>query len=109
MAVKMRPHPDMEPAHPGEVLREFTLPGLELSVQQAAAAMKITRQMMSRLINKQAGVTPDMAIRLGRLCGNRPAFWLDLQNAYDLWHAEREKRAEYATIRCRQSRTTKAA
>ena len=109
MAGKMRLHPDIEPAHPGDVLRELTLPGLELSVPEAAAAMKIARQMLSRLINKQMGVTPDMAIRLGRLCGNRPAFWLDLQNAYDLWRAEREKRAEYATIRCRQGKTAKAA
>ncbi len=109
MAGKMRPPPDIEPAHPGDVLRELTLPGLELSVPEAAAAMKIARQMLSRLIDKHGGTTHNLASRIGGPCAARPTLVLDLQNAYDLWRAEREKRAEYATIRCRQGKTAKAA
>jgi len=39
-----------------------------------------------------------MAVRLGRFCGNGPGFWLRLQVAHDLWHAERKLRVEVSKI-----------
>lgn len=81
----------MLPSHPGEILREDVLPALGLSVQGAAAKLGVTRQTVHRIIARQnpRPVTPDMAVRLGKLCGNGPRLWLNLQSAYDLWHAER--------------------
>lgn len=81
----------MPPIHPGEILREDVLPALGLSVINAAAKLGVTRQTVHRVIARTnpRPVTPDMAVRLGKLCGNGPRLWLNLQNAYDLWHAER--------------------
>lgn len=81
----------LPPTHPGEILREDVLPALGLSVMEAAAKLGITRQTLHRIVapHDPRPVTPDMAVRLGKLCGNGPRLWLNLQSAYDLWHAER--------------------
>ena len=81
----------LPPSHPGEVLREDVLPALGLSVLDAADKLGVTRQTLHRIIARRAPrpVTPEMAVRLGKLCGNGPRLWLNLQGAYDLWHAER--------------------
>jgi len=81
----------LQPAHPGEILREDVLPALTLSVTDAAAKLGVTRQTLHRIISQRnpRPVTPEMAVRLGKLCGNGPRLWLNLQAAYDLWNAER--------------------
>jgi addiction module HigA family antidote len=81
----------LPPAHPGEILREDVLPALGLSVTETAAKLGVTRQTVHRIIAREnpCPVTPEMAVRLGKLCGNGPRLWLNLQSAYDLWHAER--------------------
>lgn len=76
------------PSHPGHLLRDEVLPGLELSVSQAARELRITRQTLHRILAGTAGITPDMAARLGRLSGLSAADWLTLQQIYDLHHAE---------------------
>lgn len=77
-----------EPIHPGAVLRDRVLPGLGLSVIQAARELHICRQTLHRILAGSAAVTPDMAARLARLSGVPARFWLDLQQAHDLAHAE---------------------
>jgi addiction module HigA family antidote len=81
----------MPPVHPGEILREDVLPALGLTVAEASAKLGITRQTLHRIIahNNPRPVTPEMAVRLGKLCGNGPRLWLNLQGAFDLWEAER--------------------
>ena len=81
----------LPPTHPGEILREDVLPALKLSIVDAAAKLGITRQTLHRIIARRnpRPVTPEMAVRLGKLCGNGPRLWLNLQTAYDLWYAER--------------------
>ena len=76
------------PTHPGAILREDVLPALRLSVSAAARHLQISRQTLHRILAEDAGVTPDMALRLGKLGGNGPGFWLAMQQAYDLWGAE---------------------
>jgi addiction module HigA family antidote len=76
------------PRHPGRILRDQILPGLGLSVSQAARELRIARQTLHRVLAGTAAVTPDMATRLARLSGTTPRFWLDRQQQYDLWHAE---------------------
>ena len=81
----------MQPTHPCEILREDVLPALGLTVRDAAAKLGVTRQTLHRIIARgdPRPVTPEMAVRLGKLCGNGPRLWLNLQGAYDLWHAIR--------------------
>ena len=86
------------PTHPGEVLREDVLPALNISVTDAAMELGVTRQTLHRLMAGEISLTPTMALRLGRWCGNGPGLWLRMQIAYDLWHAEREIGASLAAI-----------
>ena len=76
------------PPHPGRILRDRILPGLDLSISQAARELRIARQTLHRVLAGTAAVSPEMATRLARLSGTTPHFWLGLQQQYDLWHAE---------------------
>jgi addiction module HigA family antidote len=86
---KSKPAADRCPTHPGEILREDVLPSLKIMITDAAKELGITRQTLHRVMAGKTAVTPAMALRLGRWCGNSPGLWLRMQIAYDLWHAER--------------------
>jgi antitoxin HigA-1 len=78
------------PAHPGRILREYSVPALELPKTTIAEHLGISRQTLYDLLAEKQPVTPQMAVRIGKLLGNGPALWLNMQTAYDLWHAKRE-------------------
>ena len=86
------------PTHPSEILREDLLPQLKMSVSEAARQLRVSRQALHRILAGTSAVTPEMAVRLGKFCGNGPGLWLRMQQAYDLWHAERELRGELEKI-----------
>src|SRR5258708_5607007 len=90
--------PDRAPTHPGAVLRDTVLPALGMTVAEAAAHLGITRQTLHRIVSERASLTPEMAIRLGKFCGNGPGLWLRMQQSYDLWHASKKLAAVIARI-----------
>ena len=93
-----RPDPDRAPTHPGALLREDVLPGIGEPVMTVARNLGVTRQHLHKILAETAPVSPEMAVRLGKFCGNGPDLWLRMQQAYDLWHAERALRKEIAKI-----------
>ena len=80
----------VRPTHPGEMLREDFLPDYGLSVAGLAAALDVSRQTVNELLRERRAVSPEMALRLGRLFGDSPEFWLNAQRAVDLWDAQQE-------------------
>ena len=88
----LRRDPNRPPTHPGAILREDVLPAIGEPVMTVAKKLGVTRQHLHRILAETAPVTPDMALRLGKFCGNGPALWLRMQQAHDLWHAERTLR-----------------
>jgi antitoxin HigA-1 len=78
------------PAHPGEVLREF-LP-VDMTIGEVAARLGVSRPHLSRLLNGHASMTADMAIRVGILTGTTPESWLSNQVKWDLWQSLQKKR-----------------
>ncbi len=90
--------PRMAPTHPGAILREDVLPALGLSVSEAARQLRVSRQMLHAVLAERSAVSPEMAVRLGRFCGNGPGLWLRMQTEYDLWHAERKLESEVEKI-----------
>jgi addiction module HigA family antidote len=98
MATKTLRHPNIEPTHPGAILRDEVLPALEMPVSTAARHLGVSRQTLHRILAEKAAVTPEMALRIGKFCGNGPGIWLRLQEDYDLWHAERALKQEMARI-----------
>lgn len=88
----------LPPLHPGALLREDILPSLSISVSSFAAHLRVSRQMLHRILSEEAPVTPAMALRLGKLCGNGPELWLNLQARYDLDRYGRELAEELNEI-----------
>ena len=88
-----------KPTHPGEMLREDFIPDYELSVSGLADALGVSRQSINELLRERRAVSPEMAIRLGRLFGNSAEFWLNAQRALDLWEANQALKSEVARIR----------
>ena len=78
------------PAHPGEVLREFLPPGM--TIGEVAARLGVSRPHLSRLLNCHASMTTDMAIRVGILTGTTPESWLANQVKWDLWQSLQKAR-----------------
>ena len=78
------------PSHPGALLREEVLPGLRLTVTATAEKLGVSRQTLHAILSERSAVTPEMAVRLGKLCGDGPDIWLRMQMAHDLWQAQRD-------------------
>jgi len=81
------------------MLREDFLPDYELSVSALAEAIGVSRQSVNELLRERRSLSPEMALRLSRLFGNTPEFWLNAQRAVDLWEAAEALRDEVAKIR----------
>ena len=79
-----------QPNHPGALLREDVLPALGITVIDAAEKLGISRQALHAILAERSAVTVEMAVRLGKLCGNGAGLWLRMQQAHDLWKAEQE-------------------
>jgi addiction module HigA family antidote len=79
----------VRPTHPGEMLREDFMPEYGLSVSGIARALGVSRQTVNELLRERRALSPEMALRLARLFGNTPEFWLNAQRAIDLWAAAR--------------------
>ena len=84
--------------HPGELLREDVLPALGKSKAEIARLLGVSRQTLYDVLKEKQPVTPGMALRLGKLCGNGPDLWLNLQKRYDLQRAEQELGAKIKAI-----------
>ena len=72
------------PTHPGVLLKEDVLPALRLPVAEAARQLGVSRQTLYKILAQSSPVTPEMAVRLGKWCGNGPGLWLRMQQAFDL-------------------------
>ncbi|MCI2430617.1 HigA family addiction module antitoxin [Candidatus Acetothermia bacterium] len=81
---------EVRPIHPGEMLREDFLPDYGLTVSGLAEALGVSRQTVNELLRERRSVSPEMALRLSRLFGNSPEFWLNAQRAVELWDATQE-------------------
>ena len=79
------------PTHPGAVIREDMIPALGTSVAALARDLQVSRQTLHGIIREKDPnpITPEMAVRFGRRFGTPATIWLNMQVAYDLWHAER--------------------
>jgi addiction module HigA family antidote len=83
------------PAHPGEVLREYLG---NMTVTEAADRLGVTRATLSRILNGTNGISADMALRLQDALGTSAEMWLGMQKQYELWIASKAKRPKVAPI-----------
>ena len=83
-------HRSIEPAHPGELLSEIVIPATGRSKAEIARLLGISRQTLYDILKCKQPVTPQVAVRLGKLFGDGAGVWIRMQAAYDTWHAERD-------------------
>src|SRR4030067_3373522 len=89
MAIKNSEMRQIKPTHPGEMLREDFMPDYGLTAASLAEKLGVSRQTVNEVLRERRAVSPEMALRLSRLFGNTPEFWLNAQRAVDLWEASR--------------------
>lgn len=87
-----------KPTHPGEMLKEEFFPAFGLTVSRAASLLHVSRQSVNELLRERRGVSADMAVRLSRLFGTSPQYWLNMQRNIDIWNAFDRAEAEYEEI-----------
>lgn len=83
----MRLPKNRRPTHPGEIFLEEFLTPLGITQKDAAERLRISYPRMNEIIKGKRSVTPDTALRLARFTRTEPEFWLNLQQAVDLWDA----------------------
>ena len=97
-----RDYPRRDPkrprTHPGAVLREDVLPAIGKPKTEIARLLGVSRQTLYDILDERQPITPAMALRIGKLCGNGPILWLNMQRSYDLWRAEQQIGEELKTI-----------
>ena len=98
MSIPNKRERKVRPTHPGEMLREDFLPDYGLTVLSFAKALGVSRQTVNEMLRERRAVSPEMALRLSRLFGNTPEFWLNAQRAVDLWDAARNIKSKIERI-----------
>ncbi len=86
------------PTHPGAILREDILPATGLTQGELAERLGVSRRTINEILQERRPVTTDMACRLAVAFGNSPEFWLNMQQAVDLYEAQERHGSEYAHI-----------
>ena len=89
----------LPPVHPGEILKEDILPSVGLSVMAAAKALGVSRQMLHDILAERRPLSAVMCLKIARLVGGSPEFWMRLQASYDLKMAEQDKRVNERVAR----------
>jgi len=80
------------------LLEEFLKP-MHLSQRDLAEGIRVPYQRVNELVNGKRGVTPGTALRLAKYFGNTPAFWMNLQLRWDLFHAQQSEAEALRGIR----------
>ena len=84
-----------DPPHPGSVLRDYLA---NVSVTAAAIHLGVTRAALSRILNGNAGISAEMALRLSEALGTSPELWIGMQSQYDLWQASKNRRRKVVSL-----------
>ena len=77
------------PPHPGEFIQATYLEPFNLSCRYLAKKLNVSASTLNRVIRRQSGVSPEMALRLSKALGRSPESWLAMQDAYDLWQVKK--------------------
>ncbi|MEM9275948.1 MAG: HigA family addiction module antitoxin [Cyanobacteria bacterium P01_F01_bin.143] len=87
------------PTHPGEMLLKEFLEPMQITQQTLAQSIGVPYQRVNELVNGKRGITPSTALRLSKFFGNSPDFWLNLQNAWEIYHAQKVEAKQLEEIK----------
>ena len=83
-------NPNRCPSHPGALLREDVIPATGKSKTEIARLLGISRQHLHDILEEKKPISPEVAVRVGKLFGGGAGAWVRMQGAYDTWQAERK-------------------
>jgi|SRR5262249_5146359 len=88
------------PTHPGVLFAEDVMPDLrkDRTVGEIARMLNLSRQHLYKVMAGEQPITPEVAVRMGKLVGNGGEIWLRMQAKYDTWEATNRLRAELEQI-----------
>jgi addiction module HigA family antidote len=98
MAISNIKKRELRPTHPGEMLKKDFMSDFDLNATTMAKALGVSRQTINEILRERRAITPSMALRLSRLFGNSPEFWLNAQHSWDLWDSEQQIHEELSQI-----------
>ncbi len=78
------------PPHPGEFINSTYMEPFNISCRNLARHLDVAASTLNRVIKKQSGISPEMALRLSKALGRSPESWLTMQDNYDLWQAKKQ-------------------
>ena len=81
---------DREPTTPGEILDEEFLKPLDITQKQLADHLGCDVKVINRIVNNRTSISAEMAVKLGSALGTSPEFWLNAQQAVDIYRAKRK-------------------
>lgn len=84
-----------KPSHPGALIRNVILPETGITISELARRCGVARNTMSKVVNERGDVTEDIAIRLSRVLGSTPRFWIGMQTNLNLWQLENTNKRVY--------------
>ena len=84
-----------DPPHPGYILKDYLG---NISVTAAALHMGVTRATLSRILNGNAGISAEMALRLSEALRTSAELWIGMQSQYDLWQASKKRRQKVVRL-----------
>ena len=87
---QIMPNRNVPPAHPCEILNEMFIRERKLTITEVAKGLDVARANLSAVINGHLGISPELAVKLSEAFGNTAQFWVNLQNNYELCHAEKK-------------------
>lgn len=90
--------PMLDPSHPGDLVRHECLEPLGLTVTKAAQVLGVSRKALDNLVNRRAGVSPEMAVRLAAAFGGSAQAWITMQANYDYAQVRQREAAIKATV-----------
>lgn len=90
---------ERKPFTPGEILAEEFLEPYQLTQDELAKRIGVTRRRINEIVRGKRAITPDTAIRLAKLFSMTSEYWLNLQMKYDLWQAMQGAKIELAKIK----------
>ena len=82
--------PMHNPPHPGEFIHSTYMEPFGLSCRFLASKLNVAASTLNRVLKKQSGISPEMALRLSKALGRSPESWLAMQHNYDLWQARKQ-------------------
>src|SRR5215218_10010780 len=91
--------PMRHPSHPGDLVRHDCLEHLGLTVTKGAEVLGVSRKTLDNLVNRRAGVSPEMAVRLAAAFGGSAQSWITIQANYDYAQVRQREAAIKATVK----------